>query len=178
MTELFPLLVVDDATWPVDFSQVVIIPPSEVPQPYHKLLVHHHHMTVTLEEFFDSKVDVQVLQHQRSGESYSRQILLSTQSTGQVIQFGTVRINLACCSPAVREGILSESIPLGRVLIQNEVLRRIEPTAFLRISPGPKLVEWFKLDKAKTSYGRMGVIFCDDQPAIAVLEILAPIESR
>jgi hypothetical protein len=31
------------------------------------------------------------------------------------------------------------------------------------------------LSEPATMYGRTGVIFCNDQPAIAVLELLAPI---
>jgi hypothetical protein len=76
----------------------------------------------------------------------------------------------------VRDAILEEKTPLGRVLIDNNVLRRIEPTAFLQITPGPKLADWFGLSRPETCYGRLGVIFCDDRPAIAVLEILAPVK--
>jgi hypothetical protein len=31
------------------------------------------------------------------------------------------------------------------------------------------------LTRPETCYGRLGVIFCDDRPAIAVMEILAPV---
>ena len=33
---------------------------DDVPEPYHRLLVHDHHMTVTVEEFYGSRVDVRV----------------------------------------------------------------------------------------------------------------------
>jgi chorismate-pyruvate lyase len=88
-----------------------------------------------------------------------------------------VRIDLTCLRPAVREAILEQKTPLGRVLIEHNVLRRIEPTAFLRISPGPELLKWMGLSRATTLYGRTGVIFCNDRPAIAVLEILCPADS-
>jgi hypothetical protein len=32
-----------------------------------------------------------------------------------------------------------------------------------------------ELAKPVTMYGRTGVIFCNDQPAIAVLELLSPV---
>ena len=38
-----------------------------------------------------------------------------------------------------------------------------------------ELAEHLGLSVAVTLYGRTGVIFCNDQPAIAVLELLAPI---
>jgi hypothetical protein len=36
---------------------------------------------------------------------------------------------------------------------------------------------WFDASESEVLYGRTGVIFFDDRPAISVLEILAPIES-
>jgi len=173
--EQFPLVIVDDGFWTLDFSQVAIVPPSWVPQPYRALLVHHHHMTVTVEEHFKQPVEIERLQSHQLGDTYGRETLLKLCNTKQVVQFGAVRINLSCCSPVVRDAILEEKIPLGRVLIEHNVLRRIEPTAFLQITPGPKLAGWFGLSRPETCFGRLGVIFCDDRPAIAVMEILAPV---
>jgi hypothetical protein len=172
----FPLVIVDDGFWTLDFSQVAIVPPSWLPQPYQALLVHHNHMTVAVEEHYQQAVDIQVLNSRRIGNSYGRETLLLLNGTRQVVQFGAVRINLACCAQPVCEAIVAEHVPLGRVLIQNNVLRRIEPTAFLQITPGAKLAEWFGLSRPETCFGRLGVIFCDDRPAIAVLEILSPVQ--
>lgn len=173
----FPLVLVDDGFWTLDFSQVVIVPPSWVPEPYHTMLVHHHHMTVTVEKHFNQPVEIEKLESHRIGDSYGRETLLKLTGSKQVVQFGAVRIDLTCCSPKVRDEILEEKIPLGRVLIDNNVLRRIEPTAFLQITPGAKLAGWFGMSRPETCYGRLGVIFYDDRPAIAVLEILAPVKS-
>lgn len=178
MTEpapIFPLVLVDDGFWTLDFSQVVIVPPSWIPEPYRQMLVHHVHMTVTVEEFYKQPVSIEVLASRRVGESYGRETLLQLSPSQQVVQFGAVRIDLSCCSEAVRNAIVEEKTPLGRVLIENNVLRRIEPTAFLHITPGPKLAGWFGMSRPEICYGRLGVIFCDDRPAIAVLEILAPV---
>jgi chorismate-pyruvate lyase len=150
------------------------VPADQVPPPYHGLLVHEHHMTVTVEEFHKDKVDVKVLEERRGVSAYARKILLVTQTTQRVVQFGLVRIHLQYCSPAVRDEILSTKIPLGRVLIQHNVLRRIEPTSFLRVVPGPALTEWFGLAEPLPTYGRQAIIHCDDQPAIELLEIVAP----
>ena len=173
---VFPLVIVDDGFWTLDFSQVTIIPPSWIPEPYRKMLVHHVHMTVTVEDHYQQPVSIEVLASRHVGESYGRETLLQLPSK-QVVQFGAVRIDFTCCTDAVRSAILEEKTPLGRVLIDNNVLRRIEPTAFLQITPGPKLAGWFGLSRPETCYGRLGVIFCDDRPAIAVLEILAPVKS-
>ena len=34
--------------------------------------------------------------------------------------------------------------------------------------------EWFGLDRPQLTYGRLAIIHCDDQPAVEVLEIVAP----
>jgi hypothetical protein len=74
----------------------------------------------------------------------------------------------------VRDEIVSERTPIGRVLINHNVLRRIEPTAFLRLLPGPALMEWFGVTPAQPIYGRLALIHCDDKPAVELLEIVAP----
>src|SRR5262245_10701216 len=114
-----------------------LVPADEVPAPYHQLLVHEHHMTVTVEAYHKDLVDVQVLERHASADTYARKILLPLRTSRRVVLFGLVRIHLQLCSEAVRREILSEQTPLGRILINHDVLRRIEPTAFLRVTPGP-----------------------------------------
>ena len=83
-----------------------IVPADQVPEPYHKLLVHEHHMTVTVEAHHGSLVDVKVLDRKRDGDSYARKILLATQTDGKIVQFGVVRIWLNYCSPEVSAAII------------------------------------------------------------------------
>jgi chorismate-pyruvate lyase len=158
-----------------DRPEAVEVLAVDVPQPYHRLLVHTHHMTVTVEEFYRSPVDVRVLASRRSGNEYARKILLTTHSTGRVVQFGMVRINLGVCSEPVRKEILDGKTPLGRVLIRHNMLRRIEPVAFLRVTLSPDMAAWFGTASGSTTFGRLGVIYTGDRPAVEVLEILAPI---
>jgi hypothetical protein len=158
-----------------DRPDAVEVPAAEVPEPYHRLLVHTHHMTVTVEEFYRSPVDVQVMDCRRSGNEYARKILLKTRPNGKVVQFGLVRINLGVCPPAVRDAIVEGKTPLGRVLIQHDMLRRIEPVAFLRANLSDEMARWFGVEPGSLTYGRLGVIYTGDRPAVEVLEILTPI---
>ncbi len=153
----------------------VEVPASDIPQPYYRLLVHSHHMTVTVEEFYHTRVDVRVLASRRGGNEYARKILLTAQDTGQVVQFGLVRINLGVCPEPVRNEILEGKTPLGRVLIRHDMLRRIEPVAFLRVTLSPEMAGWFGIEPDAITFGRLGVIYTGDRPAVEVLEILAPI---
>lgn len=153
-----------------------LLQPDALPEPYHRLLVHNHHMTVTVEAFYGSLVDVRVLERIHEGDTYARKILLTLQSDGDVVQSGIVRIRLAYCSAPVRAAILEEKTPLGRILIEHDVLRRIEPTAYFRVRPGPYLRGWFGRTEPFDTYGRLGIIYCDEKPAIELLEVLAPVE--
>ena len=71
--------------------------------------------------------------------------------------------------------LAASGTPLGRVLIQHDMLRRIEPTAFLRVKLSPRMASWFGSQPGTETYGRLGVIYTGDQPVVEVLEILAPI---
>src|ERR1700733_11657519 len=79
-----------------------VVSSTDVPPPYHDLLVHEHHMTVTVEAHHGSLVDVKVLERRRDGDAYARKILLATQADGRIVQFGLVLIHLDYCSPEVR----------------------------------------------------------------------------
>jgi chorismate-pyruvate lyase len=125
-----------------------------------------------VEEFYGEPVDVKVLETTQTGDLYNRQILLTLRSTGTVVQFGIVTIDLAVLSPVVRQKIVEGKTPLGRVLIEHNVLRTIEPKAFYRAVPDDLLASHFQGSK-DVCYGRVGVITTDGHPTITVLEILA-----
>jgi chorismate-pyruvate lyase len=151
---------------------------EDVPEPYHHLLVHEHHMTVTVEAHYGSLVDVRILERKQDEATYARRIVLALRNTGQIVLFGIVRIRLEFCSSPVRDAILAGDTPLGRILINHGVLRRIEPTAFLRIVPGPEMMRCFGLSEPQPTYGRLAIIHCDRRPAIELLEIVTPPQNR
>ena len=147
--------------------------PAEVPQPYRRLLAHNKHMTETVEQFHGSQVDVQVLATRRDNGFYSRQILLTSRNDGQVVQFGIPRLNMAYLDEEVRREIESETKPLGRVLIEHNVLREVQLVALWKVQPGPELCRMFGLTVPETVYGRTALIYCNGEPAIELLEIVA-----
>src|SRR6266446_4737373 len=126
----------------------------KMPAPYRELLVHEKHMTVTLEAHHGRLVDVLVQEKKHEGDSYARKILLRLQGSDRIVLFGLVRIHLHFCSPEVAAEIVSEKTPLGRVLIEHDVMRRIEPLGYLRIVPGPRMMDWFGLAEPQVMYGR------------------------
>jgi chorismate-pyruvate lyase len=157
-----------------DLGQFVEVRDDEMPPVYQRLLAHDGHMTVTVEEFHHSPVNVSVHDKRKSAEHYSRKILLSRKSDGRVVQFGIVRLTLAYLSPEVQAEIISETTPLGRVLIQHNVLRQVHLVSLWRVTPGPDLQRLFHLDGPQVTYGRTALIECDHEPAVELIEIVTP----
>jgi hypothetical protein len=150
------------------------VPQSTVPKPYSTLLVHDQHMTVTMENFHGCPVAVKVLAKRFDDPVYSRKIILTRTDNGRIVQFGIVRFDLSFVTQSVRNEILSEQVPLGRVLINHNVLRHIDLGALLRIVPGPELCEIFGCQPENVTYGRLATIFCNRVPAVDLLEVAAP----
>lgn len=146
-----------------------------LPEPYRRMLAHNHHMTVTMESYHDCKVDVRILDRRLDGDFYSRKIVLLKSGTEQPVQFGIVRFDLSYVTPIVREEILGGLKPLGRVLIDHNVLRHIDLGAVLRLQAGPSLARYLQMPEGGTTYGRLATIFCNRHAAVDLLEITAPL---
>jgi hypothetical protein len=86
-----------------------------------------------------------------------------------------VRFNLSYVTADVRREILAQKTPLGRILINHNVLRHIDLGAILEITAGPRLAAHFKMPESGITYGRMATIFCNRQPAVDLLEVSAPL---
>ncbi len=157
------------------FVSAIHIPSATTPEPYKTMLVHDHHMTVAMETYHRTSVDVDVLDRRLDGDLYVRKIVLYKHGTRIPVQFGLVRFNLQYVTEAVRQQILSEQIPLGRVLIEHNVLRHIDLGAILEITAGLPLARYLAMPVGGVTYGRMATIFCNRQPAVDLLEISAPL---
>lgn len=153
------------------FEEVLV---ENVPEPYRQLLAHHEHMTVWVERYHGSPVDVEVLATLSDGEFYSRQIVLHRRSDGAVVLFGIPRVNLLLMGDEVRREIVEEHTPLGRVLIEHNVMREVQLASLYRVEPGPDLCRLFRLPRPTTTYGRTAFIYLDGYLAIELLEIVAP----
>ncbi len=151
------------------------VPSSQTPEPYKQMLVHDHHMTVTMESYHQSSVDVRVLDQRLEEDTYVRKILLLKSGTDEVVQFGIVRFNFQYVTDDVRTEILAGETPLGRVLINHNVLRHIDLGAILRITAGPGLASLLQMREGEVTYGRLATIFCNHRPAVDLLEISAPL---
>jgi len=163
---------------PEQLGQFTEVAADELPNGYRGLLAHDEHMTVAVEAYHAGPVDVRVLDRVTTGSHYARKILLARQSDGRVVQFGIMQIDVAYLDAAVRDEIRHEATPLGRILIRNDVLRRVRLSALWRVTPGEDLRRYFALieaDEGAVTFGRTALIECNGEPAVQLLEIVAPL---
>jgi chorismate-pyruvate lyase len=142
---------------------------------YRMLLAHDGHMTVTVERFHNTPVDVRVLQTRTDGQHYAREILLARQSDGAVVQHGIMRLDFAAVSPQVKSEVVSQKTPLGRILIQHNLLTKVHLRKVWQVTPGDGLRKHLGMRSGQVTYGRTAVIHLNGEPAIELLEIVAPV---
>ncbi len=154
-----------------ELGEFAAVDASDMPEEYRALLAHDDHMTVTVEAFHSCLVDVRVLREHRDGDFYSRTSLLACQTSGRVLQFGVMRINLTHLAPAVREEILDRGTPLGRVLIRHNVLRHVELQHLWRVNPSAMLRDQLQQAVGAPLFARSARIVVEGRPAVELLEI-------
>jgi chorismate-pyruvate lyase len=148
-----------------------VVHPDSIPHPQDHLLVHHDHMTVVLQKHHGAPVAVNVLEEHREGDLYTRKISLATVGGGPVVEWGICRLNLRHMPAAVGDEILARKTPLGAILIRHNVHRRVKPRYFLRLPEHSDVMQILGApDNAEPVYGRIGTIYCDNEPAIELLE--------
>lgn len=145
---------------------------AELPDQFKALLAHDDHMTVTVEAWHNSLVEVQVLEEHREADFYSRRIVLALQRNGKPVQYGIMRINLSGLPQIVRLEIESQALPLGRIMIRHHLMRQVELLGLWRIAAGPELRKHLRLDRGAVCFGRTARILVDKQPAVELLEIV------
>ncbi|MEM8678778.1 MAG: hypothetical protein AAGF97_05390 [Planctomycetota bacterium] len=147
------------------------VDPERVPEPHQQLLVHHDHMTVSMERFHDGPVEVDVLQHQQTNTSYAREILLRRRADRAVVQYGIVRLRLDCFPDEVRSTVLSREVPLGRILISRGLFRHVELGSIWQVKTTPDFRSRCET-VAEVTFGRTALIHLNEIPAIELLEVV------
>lgn len=155
-----------------ELGEIEPVEAEDLPESYQSLLAHNDHMTVTVEAWHNSMVDVRVVSEHRDADKYARKILLVLQRDGTPVQFGIMRINLAGLPEIVRMEIESQALPLGRIMIRHHLMREVELCQLWRVKPGPELRLHLKLEDETPIYGRTARILVEGEPAVELLEIV------
>ncbi len=157
-----------------DWGKLSPVHKEEIPQPHRRLLAHDEHMTVMLEAHHVSLVDVQVLRVHDEGGIYSREILLSRQRDGTILQYGIPRLRLACLPETAQARLRAQQTPLGRLLVTSDVLRHVELVQLWKIQAGRELARLFSINVDEITWGRSALIHVNGEPAVELLEVLSP----
>lgn len=158
-----------------DLERFTPIDGAAVPQPFKRLLVHGQHMTVTLEDHHGGPVHLNVHDSLIGDDEYARKITLHATPDGPPILLGIMTFNFRYCSAATREEIVGGRTPLGRILIEHDVLRHLTPGPYFAVSRGPARLLGLELDLPDDCHARLARINCNGGQAVRVLEIITSI---
>ena len=136
---------------------------EEIPPPYRSLLAHENDMTVTLERHFGGRIVLRPLGVFRRAGSYFRRVLLVHEA---------IRIELDAFDAALREKVLRNEVPLGRILRDGRVDCRSVPKALLEVAPNPEIMGVFWMREPRLLYGRRTEIVREGRKIGDIVEIL------
>ncbi len=189
------------------YAQADLAPPviatlggEQMPQPYRGLLAHDDDMTPTLERFHGGRIHLRVL-HSRSpvtggaapvtggtapatggrryGATLMREVVLLLDADETPAEFGAIRIHLDGLPENARRQIHEGRRPLGAILAAHGVPHVNRPSAFLRVTPDPVIIEAMGLVGPDHLYGRCNTIrHASGEPLAEVVEILPPMEAK
>lgn len=158
--------------------RIEAVAPDQVPQPYHRLLVHDDDMTPTLERYYRQPLTLSVLMVHHKETAISRQVTLVTQTSRQPVEFGAIQIELAHFNAETRQAIRACRAPLGAILRDHAIPHRSRPNGFLRVWSDTLMNEALKLVESQNLYGRRNRLLTHDGRTLAqVVEILAPVKN-
>ena len=150
------------------------IPGEELPQPYRSLLGHAD-LTPSLEYFHGDQLRLTVLRRQQRGDYYFRGAVLSRDRDQLPVEFGAIKVSLKLFSTIARHAILTEQLPLGRILTEHRIRHTSKPKAFLQLESDEFINEALQLSESKTLFGRRNTLWSEDlKPLAETVEILPP----
>lgn len=150
----------------------VLVESKALPVAAQRLLAHNEHMTRRLGDYHSRPMTLRVLHERKDGDTYRRCIHLLPEGVEQVVEFGIARVDLALTTPAVRAEILEKDRPLGDILMNSDILRRIEPRWYFEFPADAPMTANFGPRHDGAVYGRLATIHCDEKPAIDLLEVV------
>ncbi len=149
----------------------VEVQPVRIPTSARRLLAHREHMTEVLQSHHAAAMQVHVQDYKLDGDWYSRKITLTPDGEpNKIVECGIVRLDFRYMASEVRDEILARKTPLGAILIKHNVLRWIEPLWFIQLPPKSDVMRLFGQENTTPVWGRIATIYCNNEPAIELLE--------
>jgi hypothetical protein len=129
-------------------------------------------MTMTLEQYFGGRISLRVLSTFFRKAWYFRRVLLVQEYSGRPVEMGAIRMELDVFSRRVRKQILSNEIPLGRLLRDARLDFKSQAKVFLAITPNSEMMGVFWMREPRTLYGRQTEVLYRGQHVGDIVEVL------
>ncbi len=153
--------------------RVTFLPPDDLPEPAHHLLVHQSDMTGRLREHHHSEITLDVHARSRIGNYLVRASVLKRASDLIPVEFGAIGIHLDGFDPEAREIILGGKVPLGGILTQRRISHLSRPCGFFRIEIDHRLATLLGGWEGQILHGRCNVLLHGNgTPLAEVVEVL------
>ena len=156
----------------IDLPHVEEVQPGDIPLPYRSLLVHDSDMTLTLERHFGGRVMLRPLSTFTNRGSYFRRVLLVQEYAGQPVEMGAIRMELDAFGEKIRQQIVKNEIPLGRILRDGRFQYKSRVKAFLQVTPNAEMMGVFWMREPRVLYGRRTEIMRHDAKIGDIVEVL------
>lgn len=163
-------------------SQLAAIPlawTTDIPEPFRRLLVHDHDMTSELERFHKSPIDLRVLQCQRDGADYLREVTLHAATSGKPVEYGLIEILLEAFPEGLHPQILAAETPLGAILNASGLAYGSRPQGFFSVASTRLESVFGPASTGEFCYGRYNHLVRGDGTLLArILEILPQVRTE
>jgi hypothetical protein len=154
-------------------TRAELIDPSQIPEPFRRMLVHKSDMTSTLEKYHGEPLELLVLDRAIRDGFLFRHIVLAGRETGQPVEYGAIRIALTALGEEARREVIECRIPLGRILVSHGVTHVSCPGGFFQVHSNALMNRVLKLDGPRWLYGRCNCLSDASGRVLAeVVEIL------
>jgi chorismate-pyruvate lyase len=154
---------------------VEALKPEDVPDPYRSLLLHSDGMSARLASFHGERIVRNTLQVRSTGETYSRRLRLTLESSARPAAYAAVRIYLSLFSPSVRDQIVAGKRSLGAILKMYGIVCADRSVAPFRVLSDDAINDALGLSDTQELYGRAIRLHDRARRTLAeAVEILAP----
>jgi chorismate-pyruvate lyase len=171
-----PLAPLDEfyAALAVEPPRLVLVEAHELPPAERTLLPEPGALTARLEKRERQPVALRVLERTRAGDVYRRRVVLQRAADATPLALGAIRVDLARVSPEVKDAILAEREPFGRIVALDGDGVRVTARLF-RIEADTAIAAALRLAAGVLLHGRSRIVTARDGATIAeIAEILAP----
>ncbi len=159
--------------------RIGLIQPEEMPQPYHRLLVHTEAMTPILEDLCGQRLALRVLGSSISASRVSRQVVLTGVRDELPVELGAIHIDLTYFDEQPRELLRQGSVPMGTLLGDFKIDYICRPALFFWVEADGLMRQALGLESGKQLlFGRCNQVLAPDGRVMAdVVEVLNPISA-